>query len=140
MMKKVLAKIADVQPIRKSKLPVSLRMPKDEHRYGKAKKQGLARKPFLEEPRIKEWTHWAIIPNAFPYSSAFSTHNMLVPKRVASWRQLSQSELNELQAILDEVESEYDTYMVNFPNKQSIVHHYHIHLLIFKTKRKELKL
>jgi diadenosine tetraphosphate (Ap4A) HIT family hydrolase len=96
--------------------------------------------PFLEEPRLQEWEHWAIIPNAFPYSAAFSVHHMLIPKRVASWKQLKSIELQELQSILDQIETMYDSIMVNFPSKQSVVTHYHMHLLTFKEKRKELKL
>jgi hypothetical protein len=140
MMKKAFAKIVDVQPIRKSKLPVSLRMPKDEHRYHKAKKQGAARKSLLDEPRLREWEHWALIENAFPYSSAFSTHHMLVPKRVVSRKDLSKQEQAELHIVLEELEPVYDCYLVNFPSKQSIVHHYHIHMLVYKTERRQLRI
>jgi hypothetical protein len=115
-------------------------MPKDEHRYHKAKKQGAARKSLLEEPRIREWEHWALIENAFPYSSAFSTHHMLIPKRVVSRKDLSRYEKDELHVVLEELEQEYDCYLVNFPSKQSIVHHYHVHMLVYKTKRRELRI
>jgi hypothetical protein len=128
MNKAITTLVQDIRPIRKSKLPVSLRKPRDERGYGRAKRRGAARKPFLEEPRIREWQYWALIDNAFPYSAAFSTHHMLIPKRVASREQIKRHEYQELQSILAELESSYDCCLVNFPAKQSIVSHYHIHM------------
>ena len=68
---------------KKKKLPVSLRSYRDELHYHHAKKMGLT-KPLQMEKMLKEWQYWALIDNKFPYSAAFKTHHMLIPKRVAT--------------------------------------------------------
>lgn len=127
--------------VRKSKLPVSLRTHKDEANYLRAKKAGIARKPLYKETPIKTWNNWVLINNEFPYNAVFDTHHMLVPKRCSVPKEkLLKEERNELEDILDELSEVYDCYMVNYPKKQSIKTHYHIHLLIYKTDRRDLRL
>lgn len=125
--------------MRKSKLPVSLRSSKDEKRYQLARLAQPTRNLTKEKP-LKEWKHWYLLPNMFPYSAAFSIHHMLLPKRVIPRSHLNGAERGELDTILDELESSYDTIMMNFQTKQSIRHHFHIHLLVYKETRKELKI
>lgn len=139
---KVVPKVTIITtPIQKRRAPVSLRTSNEEIRYLKAKKKGDAGKPFLEEKRLKEWNYWAVIPNAFPYSAAFKVHHMLIPKRVVSQLNLSQEEQKELQEIINLItdEQEYDCMLTNFPRNQSNKEHFHIHLLVFKDRRKHLK-
>jgi diadenosine tetraphosphate (Ap4A) HIT family hydrolase len=127
------------RPIRRSKLPVSLRTPKDERSYQRTKRQQPKRDLTVEKP-IKTWKHWYMLPNKFPYSSAFSRHDMLLPKRVISRKQMNKQENDELAEILDELEPRYDVVMMNFRSKQSVKDHFHIHLLVYKTKRRKLKI
>lgn len=122
------------------KLPVSLRTPRDERHYFAEKKRGKAKRPLLEEPRMKEWEYWALIANDFPYSAAFKTHHMLIPKRLATKQELTVKELSELNKIIDELSETYDCWLVNYSKKQSITNHFHVHFLVYKDKRKELKL
>ncbi|MFO0887111.1 MAG: hypothetical protein H6793_02020 [Candidatus Nomurabacteria bacterium] len=129
------------QPVRKSKLPVSLRTHKDEAKYLQAKQRGVARRPLYEETPIQIWNNWMLIENQFPYNAVFDTHHMLVPRRGGVIKaDLSKTERQELEDILDELSDIYDCYMVNYPKKQSIKSHYHIHLLTYKTDRRDLKL
>lgn len=81
-----------------------------------------------------------MLPNKFPYSSAFSRHDMLLPKRVISRKEMNKQENDELAKILDELEPQYDVVMMNFRSKQSVKDHFHIHLLVYKTKRRKLKI
>ncbi len=139
-MNKILTTILQAPPQRKSKLPVSLRTARDEKYYAAAKRKGKSSKPLLEEERLAEWQHWALIENEFPYSSAFKVHHLLIPKRVACKTELKKHELAELDAILDELSEKYDCHLVNYVNKQSIRSHYHVHMLVYKDTRKELKI
>lgn len=125
---------------KKSKAPVSLRTVRDEIQYGKAKSKGAARKPLLDEERLREWKYWALIDNEFPYSSAFKVHHMLIPKRVVNDKNLSIEERVEMDSILRDLSESYDCVLINFKSKQSIRHHFHMHLLVYKDKRKDLKI
>ena len=60
---------------------------------------------------------------------------MLIPKRVVNKKDLTEKELNELQVILDELSETYDCHLTNFKKKQSIIGHFHIHMLIYKDER-----
>jgi hypothetical protein len=128
-------KISTVQNKRLS-LPVSLRTARDELTYLLAKKTGES-KPLINEPRLKEWEHWALIPNKFPYSAAFKTHHLLIPKRQITEVKLNMTERFELREILNELSEIYDCHMTNFSKKQSILNHYHIHMLVYKDDRKD---
>ncbi|MCA9344979.1 hypothetical protein KC946_04020 [Candidatus Saccharibacteria bacterium] len=128
-----------VPPHKKYGAPVSLRTVKDELQYAKTKK-GRKSRSLLEEPTLKEWGHWILIDNDFPYSAAFKVHHMLIPKREVSKSELNLKEIKELDSIIDELSQKYDCQLVNFKKKQSIKHHYHIHLLIYKDKRRQMKL
>jgi diadenosine tetraphosphate (Ap4A) HIT family hydrolase len=138
MTKTMQAFITKISVPKKSKIPVSLRKLRDEVHYGVVKRSGRTR-PLLEEYRLREWENWAIIKNDFPYSAAFDVHHMLIPKRRVSERELYESEREELKQVLDAISEDYDCMLVNFKTKQSIRDHYHIHLLVYKTNREELK-
>lgn len=139
-MKKKLKIPIKVPDIRKTNnIPVSLRKRKDELAYARAK-QKKSRRPLLSEPRMREWKYWALIDNDFPYTAAFKKHHMLIPKREVTEKDLNKQERDELKLIIDEVSTDYDCQLINFTSKQSVRNHYHIHLLTYKDKRKELKI
>lgn len=135
----LLTKNIKVPKTRKSRAPVSLRTTRDELYYNKVK-QKRAPKTLLEEDRIKEWQHWALIDNDFPYSAAFKIHHMLIPKRVVDEKNLTDDEHDEMHEIINELSEVYDCILLNFKKKQSIRDHFHLHLLIYKDKRKEMRL
>lgn len=141
-MAKTLNQILPKLPVplhKKYRAPVSLRTVKDELQYAKTKKKRKVRSLLLE-PRLREWNNWILIDNDFPYSAAFKIHHMLIPKREVSKSDLKLAEIKELENIIDELSQEYDCKLVNFKKKQSIKHHYHIHLLTYKDKRRQMKL
>lgn len=128
-----------VPKTKRSQVPVSLRTIRDEMYYAKAKTSGKS-KPLIEEDRLMEWKYWALIENEFPYSAAFKTHHMLIPKRVVDDKNLSIDERIEMDAVLNGLSEDYDCVLINFRKKQSIRDHFHMHLLCYKDKRKELKI
>jgi len=91
-----------------------------------------------DDPSIREWEHWRIIENLFPYDAAFKVHHLLLPKRRVSEIELNEEEKKELEVILQELTDVYSFWMVNFKAKQSIKNHFHIHLLTYKDSREEL--
>jgi diadenosine tetraphosphate (Ap4A) HIT family hydrolase len=135
-----MAIIPDIIQFRKNKVPVSLRTYRDELRYTKSKKSrnNNDTKHLANEDALKEWSYWRLIHNAYPYSSAFKVHHLLVPKRVVAKTDLNQEELAELDSLTDELSDVYDCLLINFPKKQSIRNHFHVHLLTYKDKRSEL--
>lgn len=122
---------------KRQSLPASLRKDDSENAYQEAKQKGQSR-PLIQEKRFKEWKHWALIDNRFPYDMAFSTHHMLIPLREVPGEELNNQERQELEEILDELSEHYDSFQINFKSKQSILNHFHIHLLIFKDNREEM--
>lgn len=139
MMNKLISQIVTTPRLKKG-LPVSLRKHKDEMAYHKAKQTGQARKPLKDEKAIREWKKWKIINNEFPYTAAFDTHHMLIPKRQVRLEGLSDAEREELSFILSDLNEHYDCMMLNFQKKQTIGNHFHLHLLNYKKKRKDVKL
>lgn len=135
-------KIPSAIHIRKNKVPVSLRTFHDELYYEKVKKnrKNMSTSVLHVETPIKEWKYWKLINNAFPYSSVFKTHHMLVPKRVVCQNELNFEENKELEKIIARLGEEYDCQLINFQNKQSIKNHFHIHFLVYKDRRKDLKI
>ncbi len=119
-------------------VPVSLRTLEDELQYRDRKKRGES-VPLIHEPKLKTWKYWAIIENKFPYSGAFKVHHLLIPKKQATYAELSKVEKDEMELILAEIAEDYDCSMVNFGKRQSKPGHYHIHLLVFKDQREELR-
>ena len=128
-----------VPKTRTSRALVSLRTTRDELYYANAKTKGNTR-PLVEEDRLKEWEYWALIKNEFPYSAAFKTHHLLIPKRVVKEKDLTDEEQAEMRTVLEEMAELYDCVLMNFTRQQSIRHHFHLHLLEYKDKRKEIKI
>lgn len=138
-MNKHIANILTQPKRRRKNVPVSLRTTRDELNYAKTK-QVKRRKTLLDDPRLREWEHWALIENEFPYTAVFKVHHLLIPKRIVDKDNLTDEESEELMLILDKMNEEYDCLLVNYEKKQSIRNHFHVHLLIYKDNRKDIKL
>lgn len=123
----------------RNSLPASLRSPDGQRQYMINKEAGLMKR-LIDEPQIKEWEYWTLINNEYPYDAVYRTSHMLIPKRVVTKKDLNKTELNELNQIIEELSDEYDCYLVNFANKQSIKSHFHIHFLVYYDNRKDFKL
>jgi len=77
---------------------------------------------------IKEYEHWILVENKYPYDAIFSTHNMLAPKaHVTERTKLYKDEIEELDELLQELD--YDMCILNKKKRRSIPQHYHLHLV-----------
>ena len=111
---------------------ISLRTPETEARYTAVK---LLREPaecgICNDLTIKEFTHWRIVANQFPYDAIAAVHHMAVPKRHASEESLTDEEWAELDVIKhDYVAEQYEIALETMPKKKSIPGHFHLHLLV----------
>jgi len=83
---------------------------------------------------IKEYKHWAIVKNLFPYDNIATVSHILITKRVVEfdWEKLSRDEQKELNRIKKDIRGKYDCILENLPTARSIPKHFHLHLLKIK--------
>jgi diadenosine tetraphosphate (Ap4A) HIT family hydrolase len=87
----------------------------------------------IQERTIREFEHWYLIENLFPYDKIATVHHLLIPKReVAFGEPMLPGEEEELLRIKKELAPEYDAMTENFPRNQSVPGHFHLHLLVYK--------
>ncbi len=99
--------------------------------------KGIKYNPFLSEDEliIKEFKHWVILENEFPYDAIAAVSHMLATKRdiPLDWKSLNTEEMEEFNEIQDTYLSEhYDALWENLPKGQTIPRHFHLHLLVLK--------
>ena len=111
-----------------------LRTPQMLGRYRKYKKENNSDVSFFfTSPAIKEWKHWRLIKNDFPYDVLARKHHLLTPKRLfAKEGEMTSGERKELTAIKNELSGGYDTMLENFSEQRSFKNHYHLHLIVYK--------
>lgn len=86
---------------------------------------------------VKEFKHWAIMENEFPYDAVASVNHMITTKRVVpfDWNLLNEEELNELKEIKNTyIKENYDALWENLPRGITIPIHFHLHLIVLKRK------
>ncbi len=114
------------------------RYTKTEEKYQDFKKQhkdnpeALELFDFKQETIIRDFTHWMIIKNRFPYDRMARINHMLVSKQPLRTQYDASTEArNELITIMKLLEKEayYDAYLENFPKTKSVKQHVHIHLI-----------
>ncbi len=114
----------------------SLRTPETRARYDAYKASGgLAEGCILcdRTDTLKEFTHWRILQNLFPYDLIASVHDMLVTKRHVPDTELSEEELAELREIKQSyVQDTYEFIIEPMTKIRSIPTHAHYHLLVPK--------
>lgn len=82
---------------------------------------------------IREFEHWRLMPNMFPYDRYFIKSDMLVIKRHTDERGLNEAEREEYMRLKSDVLADtYDSVLDNLPKQKSIPHHCHMHLISFK--------
>lgn len=82
---------------------------------------------------VKQFRHWKIIDNWFPWDRISKTHHMIIPKRHASYKKLNRQEKQELDKIkLGYVNETYGIMAEATHRIKSIPDHYHLHLIILK--------
>jgi hypothetical protein len=93
--------------------------------------------PFLDWQKIlvKEFDHWVIVENEFPYDAVTSTSHMIATKREVGfdWALLTAEEKEEYESIKKNYLPEhYDAIWENLPKGATIAHHFHLHLVVLK--------
>lgn len=84
---------------------------------------------------IRDWRHWYITPNRFPYDTVAEIHHLLAPfNHVAGHEEMTREVQRELKMILLTLNEErfYDCRMENFSVGKSQPQHYHLHLIKWK--------
>lgn len=111
------------------------RTPETQAKYDAYQAEGnLARGCVLcERESIREFGHWRIIENIFPYDKIAKTHHMAIPKRHVKEHELSDGELEELRVIKETCfHTDYDFMIEATYKAKSIPAHFHLHLIVVK--------
>ena len=101
------------------------------------KENGIKYNPFVtyEKTKIKEFNHWIILQNEFPYDAIANVSHMIATKREVpfDWKLLKNEEKQELETIKNEyLSKKYDVIWENLPKGQTVPGHFHLHLLVLK--------
>ena len=84
---------------------------------------------------VKEFEHWVILENRFPYDKIAQTHHMLAPKRhIAFEADLTLEERDEMIHIKQNELASYGFVLESVPRCSSIPDHFHTHLLKYHNK------
>jgi len=89
----------------------------------------------LKAKVTKNFKHWVILSNKFPYDKIAKNHDLLVIKNhIASLDKLSKEESEELFKIKTThlPKMNYCLILENLPKRQSVKGHYHFHLVELK--------
>lgn len=84
------------------------------------------------ETIIREFAHWVIIENRFPYDNIARINHLLVSREpLVSIHDTSANVRNEYDHILQTLATEelYDACIENFPRSASVKKHRHVHLI-----------
>jgi len=89
--------------------------------------------PLCSDESIREFTHWRIIPNKYPYDAIASKHTMIIPKEHLTESELSPAALAELDELKQTTLNEEYLYIIEaLPVTKSIPGHFHLHLVLPK--------
>ena len=84
-------------------------------------------------PVLKDFTHWKLTDNLFPWDRISQTQHMVMPKRHVTEDELTIEEKEEYKTIKHGyVDAIYDVIAEATNRKKSIPGHFHIHLIITK--------
>jgi len=83
-----------------------------------------------EREVIRQFTHWKVLLNEFPYDAIAKTHHMIVPVRHVAEDGVTPEAWQEYQAIKRTFIQQYDVTIEAM--RKSIPSHFHIHLIIKK--------
>lgn len=112
---------------------VTFRSKEIQDKYDKYQAEGHEGCGICRDDTIKDFAHWKIIPNLFPYDLIATTHHMIVPKRHVDSKELTNIEKEELETLKETYLNDNYEYFFEVSNSgKSIPGHYHIHLIIPK--------
>ncbi len=84
---------------------------------------------------IKEYKHWRIINNKFPWDRIAKINHILIPKRHIVYGQLNEIEKKEFDLLKSTyVDKKYEIMVEATDGIKSIPSHYHVHLIVVKDK------
>jgi diadenosine tetraphosphate (Ap4A) HIT family hydrolase len=82
---------------------------------------------------LREFSHWKIVQNDFPYDRIASMHHMLIPKRHVSEAELTEEEHQEFLALKNGTLNDmYDYFLEAAHRAKTVPAHFHIHLVVLK--------
>jgi hypothetical protein len=87
--------------------------------------------PLCIDPSEREFTHWKILKNNFPYDRIAAVHDLIVPIRHVPEQEITPEEWAEYQQIKKDVLKKSYEYILE-PVAHSIPGHFHLHLIVAK--------
>lgn len=87
---------------------------------------------------IRDFEHWKIVENEYPYDGVAVISHVLTTKKHKVEKNFTKEEREELVEIKRELGNQYDMIIENGWQNQSIPEHYHLHLLILKQRKVEI--
>ena len=85
-------------------------------------------------PPIRNYKHWKIIENQYPYDEIATMHHMVVSVYHAREAALHNEALEEYARVKNDLHQEYDVILENTHKQKSIPEHHHLHLLRIKER------
>jgi len=90
--------------------------------------------PLCKAESIETFTYWRTIPNKYPYDAVTQKHEMIIPIRHCTEKDLTEVEKNELKELKTTFINDHYIYLIEaLPNSKSIPGHHHLHLVVPKT-------
>lgn len=127
---------------KKTDTNTALRTPETWQRYQERRKTKDPAECFLCHPQsrsdselvVKEFTHFFIVANEYPYDAVAEVHHLLAPKRhIDDQDDLDVDELHEYgETVVPYLEENYDFIGQNTPHNQTVPQHLHLHLLTWR--------
>ena len=109
-----------------------LRTPANVARYRARKKErGALDLDLRTLPVVRDFIHWVLVVNEFPYDKILSDHHLLVPRDYFEhdW-EMPEYARKELQAVrMWAEEAGYDSLIENMPGNRTIKPQFHLHLV-----------
>ncbi len=101
------------------------------------KEKGITENPFTNWQKflVKEFKHWVITENEFPYDAVTDVNHMILPKREVAfdWNLLNDDEKSEYIEIKENyLKQNYDSIWESLPNGQTTPGYFHLHLVVLK--------
>lgn len=113
---------------------MTLRTAVGEAKYAIAKKSGKL-KDIDQEKHLREWRHWSLVVNRFPYGKLVEEHHMLVLKRRCAIWDITPEELSEFwYEIGPWIDERYHNVGINTMRTRSVNGIPHIHLVTYQKR------
>jgi hypothetical protein len=113
---------------------MTLRTEKTQARYDRQRNERRQCGCYLcrAEP-IRNYLHWKIITNEYPYDRIAANHHIVTLQRHASEQEMTEQERKEFEKVRRHLHQRYDMIFENTVRKKSIPGHHHIHAITLKS-------